>query len=571
MNMKRKIRLALCSVLVLVLLLWAAPALAVPPLPHAFYGTVTTNGDDAVVGTVVSAKINGEAAGSYTTTVAGQYGDADTRDYLAVSSVSATDGDTINFFVDGISTGLTDTFQTGGGPSVMNLALTIADDSITGEVVEYVTGGQTNIVVDATDIANTTITVSTLAGQGTVTITVEKYYSNPHPTVTLPATMIPSYIDITVTNPAAVDWPMYVKQTYTDAEVAGLNEATLGMYYYKAADTAWHRCSDTGVNTAANYIWANMTSAELSGSPVAIGGQPPAGGGGGAPGAMVTLNLTGLVATPPLLVDAGGLVQSTCQLITTDGKLTLDIVAGTELRGPLGNPLASLSAAPEPSPPAAPSDETIVAAYRLTPSGATFSPQITLTIEYDPATLAEGLAEQDLYIAYWDGSNWLALTTTVDAGANTAEGKLSHFTTFAVIAPAAPLLPAPAAFVTTDLSITPAEVEPNEAVTISVSVANTGGTEGSYSVVLMINDATEAVEIVTIAAGDSQSVSFSVTKEDTGSYSIAIDELSGNFTVTAPVLPPEEKPINWPVVGGVIAGVIVVVIIIALLFRRRAY
>ncbi len=228
------------------------------------------------------------------------------------------------------------------------------------------------------------------------------------------------------------------------------------------------------------------------------------------------------------------------QLITTDGKLTLDIVAGTELRDSLGNPLGSLSAASEPSPSAPPSGEAIVTAYRLSPDGSTFSPHITLTIEYDPATLAEGIAEQDLYIAYWDGSNWLALTTTVDAGANTASGNLIHLTTFAVIAPAAPPLPVPAAFVTTDLSITPAEVEPNEAVTISVSAANAGGTEGSYTVVLMINGATEAVEIVTIAAGDSQSVSFSVTKEDAGSYSVAIDELSSSFTVTA-AAPPLEK------------------------------
>ena len=126
------------------------------------------------------------------------------------------------------------------------------------------------------------------------------------------------------------------------------------------------------------------------------------------------------------------------QLITTDGKLTLDIVAGTELRDSLGNPLASLSAASEPSPSAPPSDEAIVTAYRLSPDGATFSPQVTLTIEYDPTMLAEGIAEQDLYIAYWDGSNWLALTTTVDAGSySVAIDELSS--SFTVTAAAPPL------------------------------------------------------------------------------------------------------------------------------------
>ena len=568
--MNGKIRLALCGFLVLALLLWAAPVLAVPPIPHAFYGTVTINGTDAPIGTVVGAKINGEDAGSYTTTVVGQYGSLAERDYLAVGNANAKDGDTITFHVRGIITD-TATFGVGGGPTEKNLALVITDASITGEVVEAVTGGQQNAVVDATDIADTTITVSTLAGLGTVTITVEKYYSNPHPTVTLPATMIPSYIDITVTNPDAVDWPMYVKQTYTDAEVAGLSEPTLGMYYYRTADTAWHRCSSTGVNTADNYIWANMTADELSGSPVVMGGQPPA-GGGAAPAAMVTLSLTGLVATPPLLVDAGGLAQSTCQLITTDGKLTLDIAAGTELRTSLGNPLASLSSTLEPSPSAPPSDEAIVTAYRLSPSGATFSPQITLTIEYDPASLPEGVAEQDLYIAYWDGSNWLALTTTVDAGANTAEGKLSHFTTFAVIGAVAP--PAPAAFTPGSLSVSPTEVDIGETVSISISAANTGGQAGSYTVTLKINDAVEETREVAVAAGASETVTFTTSESKAGTYAVDVNGLTGSFTVkeaAAPPPPPPPKPTNWPLIGGIIAGVIVIGLLIFFLARRKSY
>ena len=123
--MKRKIRLVVCSFLVLALLLWATPALALPPLPHAFYGTVTINSNTAATGTVVSAKINGVDAGSYTTTVVGQYGSLAERDYLAVSRDGANDGDTINFYVNGYDTNQTATFNVGGGPTVVNLSLTI--------------------------------------------------------------------------------------------------------------------------------------------------------------------------------------------------------------------------------------------------------------------------------------------------------------------------------------------------------------------------------------------------------------------------------------------------------------
>ena len=57
---------------------------------------------------------------------------------------------------------------------------------------------------------------------------------------------------------------------YTDAEVAGMNESSLGLYYYK--DDAWHRCNDTGVNVTANYVWANVTEGECPGSPFWAGG-----------------------------------------------------------------------------------------------------------------------------------------------------------------------------------------------------------------------------------------------------------------------------------------------------------
>jgi len=90
----------------------------------------------------------------------------------------------------------------------------------------------------------------------------------------------------------------------------------------------------------------------------------------------------------------------------------------------------------------------------------------------------------------------------------------------------------PAAFSVSDLSIEPAEVEPDEEVTISALVTNTGGSQGSYQLVLMINGKQEEDETVTIPAGSSQSVTFNITGDEAGSYTVAVDGLSGSFTVT---------------------------------------
>ena len=93
-------------------------------------------------------------------------------------------------------------------------------------------------------------------------------------------------------------------------------------------------------------------------------------------------------------------------------------------------------------------------------------------------------------------------------------------------------------FLVTNLSIQPKEVEPNEVVTITVSVANTHDTWGIYSLVLKINGVEETEKQATVDADSSQDLSFNLTRENPGSYSVFINGLSGGFTVVAPAPPP---------------------------------
>ncbi|GAH80430.1 unnamed protein product, partial [marine sediment metagenome] len=135
------------------------------------------------------------------------------------------------------------------------------------QIFETVPANQTGYVVDALDEANTTVTVNTT---DTVTVTIIKYESNPHPEDPMPDAGIPKYADIFVSDPDAVDWPIYVEMSYTDEEVEGLEESSLGMYYW--FNGTWQRCSNTGVDTERNVVWAYMTAEEASGSPILIAG-----------------------------------------------------------------------------------------------------------------------------------------------------------------------------------------------------------------------------------------------------------------------------------------------------------
>jgi len=379
--MKGKIRLVLCSILLLSMLLWATPALAVPPIPHAFYGTVLINVSNAPTGTVVSAKINGVNAGSYTIKVAGQYGNVDTRDYLAVSCDGANDGDTITFYVtneNGTATGGTATFAIGGGPTRHDLSVTITP---------------------------------------------------------------PSY-----------------------------------------------------------------------GEPGAPPPAPP----------TIETNLFGTEES--FSISDEGEIQETFTATSEDGKLTLTIEEGTIALDKDEEPLGSLEAAVDASPPDPPEGGNIIGlAYDFGPDGATFDPPITLEYTYDPDDIPEGVAEEDLVIAYYDedAGEWVELDCVVDTENNTITASAEHFTTFAIT-----------------VTVTPPEEE--EVVP------------------------PEEEEVAPAPPPEEEEVAPAPPPEE--------EEV-------APAPPPEEEevvpevpaPINWPLIGGIIAAVVVALLIFFLVIRRRAY
>jgi hypothetical protein len=155
--------------------------------------------------------------------------------------------------------------------------------------------------------------------------------------------------------------------------------------------------------------------------------------------------------------------------------------------------------------------------------------------------------------------------------------------TFKVKAPEAPstptpapaVAPAPAKFAISDLSVTPGEVNLAELVKISAVVTNIGGSEGSYMVVLKLNGTEETRKEVTLGAGKSETVTFTVLNGIEGSYTINIDGKVGQSAVTVPLLPtptealPVQPATNWWLISGIIAGCVFVVGLLFIVWRKR--
>ena len=189
-------------------------------------------------------------------------------------------------------------------------------------------------------------------------------------------------------------------------------------------------------------------------------------------------------------------------------------------------------------------------------SGVTFDQNITLVLNYDPNALPESTAS--LAVAYYDKEQgiWVALSPDMGRVAEIGEatGLINHFSTVAIIAELAPT-PAPASFVTSALSIKQSPLAwknifvgvTGKDVTITANVANNGGQEGTYTAVLKLNGKTVATRGVTLAAGQSQQVSFTLPGMNYGQYKVEIAGLSGEFTVS--------RSINWWLIIGIIAAV----------------
>jgi len=407
------------------------------------------------------------------------------------------------------------------------------------------------------------------------------------------------------------------------------------------------------VNDVSTGQTAEWHSGETSPKDLSVTIAAP-GPGPGPPHYYIDTNLFGVEVS--FDISDEGEILETIVATSEAGDLTIVIEEGTIALDEYGDPLDSLEVDVDPSPPDPPEGAHIIGlAYDFGPDGATFDPHITMTYTLDLDDLPEGVAPEDLVIAYYDeeAGEWVELDCVVDTENNTITADVEHFTTFAIIGAVTPppavftvsslsispatvnigetvtislvvtntggksgsyivtldingvkeadetvtvaagdsqevsfsvtkedagiysvavaeltgsfTVVAPAAFSVSDLSLQPAQVKPGEAVTISASVANTGGESGSYTVVLKIDGVKEAEKTVTIAAGESQDVSFSVTKEEAATYTVTVDGLSGSFTVA----PPAKPPVNWPLIGGIIGGVIVVALLVFFLVRRR--
>ena len=260
------------------------------------------------------------------------------------------------------------------------------------------------------------------------------------------------------------------------------------------------------------------------------------GGGGGGGGGIVIESDNGILD----YIDEDGVFTDDITAESEDSQCLITIVEGTIGLDEDGDPLSELNVVEVEELPSAPADfpaEVIGSAYDIGPDGATFDPPIALTMEYNENLMPDGVAEENLTIATWDDAadEWVNLDDTVDTVDNTITAEISHLTDFAILA-----YTRPAAFTGSNLAITPTEVDIGEEVTINLLITNSGDLTGSYEAVLKIDDAEVETEEVTLSGGDNVAVSFSISLDAAGVYTVAVGGLSGTLEVRTPEVEVDE-------------------------------
>lgn len=122
----------------------------------------------------------------------------------------------------------------------------------------------------------------------------------------------------------------------------------------------------------------------------------------------------------------------------------------------------------------------------------------------------------------------------------------------------------PAEFTVSDLSISPAEAEVKQKITISVKVTNVGELGGSYTVDLKVAGEILGSETVTLMGGKSTTVTFEIVKEEPGIFDVYVADQNAALVVKEIPSPPP-----WGLYATIAAVATAAVGVLTIIFYRK--
>ena len=221
--------------------------------------------------------------------------------------------------------------------------------------------------------------------------------------------------------------------TYTSSDGTASFTGTLSRVSGEGAGA--YAVSQGSLSAGANYTITIVTS-DFTITPSGGGGG---GGGGGFGNQLIGINLSG---NSPFM-DGNGKSVTAGTISNPDGNVTLSIPVGVFIWNSAGAAQTFLSYNSVAAPPAAPAQQKLIKSFEIGPSGATFNPAVSVVFNYTSADLAGGITESSLYIAWWNGTAWVKLASTVDTATKTVTAAITHSAIFGLFGQTTPATTVP--------------------------------------------------------------------------------------------------------------------------------
>lgn len=234
---------------------------------------------------------------------------------------------------------------------------------------------------------------------------------------------------------------MVVYDTYLTFTLSANSHVELrsGNRYLFTSGAANTDCSNGSYSKLTLPAYGSATTITVTPSTDTCPSVASSGGGGGGGGAALVTTITAVPSTTNGQVTAtagegGKTTLTTAENATAQVEIPASTVsASTDVK--IATEAKSTVTASKPVP----SGKNVVGGYvynyTATSGGAsvtTFSKNLTLTFTYTDSQIA-GLNEDTLKIYYWNGSQWTALTSTVDKVKNQITAPTNHFTYFVIM------------------------------------------------------------------------------------------------------------------------------------------
>ncbi len=149
----------------------------------------------------------------------------------------------------------------------------------------------------------------------------------------------------------------------------------------------------------------------------------------------LTVNNMGSLAMTTV-AEEGWTAEERMKAVSANGSVGLIVLQTTKALKRDGSRVELITVEPIlPSPPTPKESKTVATTVELQPAGATFNPPLELVISYAGQDLPPNVNEKELYISYWNGTDWISLPSTVDPNTKTVSANISHFSIYSVISP----------------------------------------------------------------------------------------------------------------------------------------